>query len=320
LEKYLLTPSDVARLEEIPSLQECYEALARYHQYSESLRSYGENLNYGQALEQEWARTYQELKGFVPEPDLLDLFWLEHDMHNIKVILKLLGQGKVLEDLSDVELLSASGTISLDMLYAALVRGDLHALPFPFSSLVSEARSMLEKEARPRELDMFIDRRFFQILTRGLLSYQDPFLDLLARKLIDAENIKALLRIRLWERDEEQTLLSTVLVSGGSIPPEAILGHAGETLESLIDVFRGSAYFSTVQHGIEEWHNSQSLQSVDQSLDNDILQLLHQGAYITFGREPLIRYVFLKKGEITRLRHVLRTKQSGVSRASMGAG
>jgi len=320
LEKYLLTSSDITRLQETPNLKECYEALTRYHHYSDSLRGFAETFDYEQALEQEWARTHHELRGFAPELELLDLFWLEQDVHNTKVILKLQHQNNLPEDVGDIELLSVSATVPRAAVYAAVVKDDLHAVPPSLAVLISDAHSALEKGIMARQMDVLLDRHFLQMLVQGLATFHDSFLDQLGHKLVDAYNIKALVRIKLWERDDERLLLEAALSPGGSISTETLLSHSGGGLEFLLDAFRASTYFHSVQHAIQEWHSNHTLFALTRYLREDLLEYLERGAYITFGREPLIRYIFLKKTEIGRLRHVFRAKQAGIPVDSIPLG
>ncbi|MCD6318833.1 V-type ATPase subunit, partial [Candidatus Aerophobetes bacterium] len=63
-----------------------------------------------------------------------------------------------------------------------------------------------------------------------------------------------------------------------------------------------------LQKALEEWKDKQNLSVLDNFFDKSILKYTKVGLYITFGREPLINYIFLKKNELKKLRKILRGK------------
>lgn len=316
LEKYLLKPGDFARIKEGKDLSDSFQNLSRFYPYSESMKVCDSPEDFERGFEEEWKRVYLELRSFAPEPELVDLFWLEQDFHNIKVGLKIKVRQKVLQDTRDVKHLSLSGTLNPSLLMDALTREDLSSLPSFFKEVISHAMQMIEKGAVSREIDFFLDRMYFSKFSSGLSEYGDDFLEELAKKLIDNFNVKSFLRIKLWKREDEKKIFSQVILDGGTFEKEKIVALAGEPLDSSISFF-GGIYRPILQKALEEWRVNKALFTLDKALGKVILDFTSRGFYMTFGREPLVNYILIRKLEITTLRSILRAKKANLTLEEM---
>ncbi|RLE15494.1 hypothetical protein DRJ04_00200 [Candidatus Aerophobetes bacterium] len=313
LEKYLLKSADFARIKETKDLRESFQNLHRFYPYSESMKVCTHPEDFEKGLEEEWKKTYLELISFVPEPDLVKLFWLEQDFHNMKVLFKLHLQKKVPEEIDKVEHLSTSGTLNPDILSRAITKGDFFSLPSFFKDIINQIMDTIEKGISAKEIDVFLDKVYFQKFSLELEKYKDDFLIELGKKIIDSLNIKNFLRVKLWKREDEKKLLEDFIIDGGNIEKEIMIQLAGEPLDSLVGAIKRTEYVPVFQKALEEWKQSRSLFSLDKSLEEIVLAFTHKGFYITFGREPLVNYILLKKKEIRDLRFILRAKKAGIS-------
>jgi len=284
LEKYLLKSADFARIKETKDLRESFQNLHRFYPYSESMKVCTHPEDFEKGLEEEWKKTYLELISFVPEPDLVKLFWLEQDFHNMKVLFKLHLQKKVPEEIDKVD-----------------------------KDIINQIMDTIEKGISAKEIDVFLDKVYFQKFSLELEKYKDDFLIELGKKIIDSLNIKNFLRVKLWKREDEKKLLEDFIIDGGNIEKEIMIQLAGEPLDSLVGAIKRTEYVPVFQKALEEWKQSRSLFSLDKSLEEIVLAFTHKGFYITFGREPLVNYILLKKKEIRDLRFILRAKKAGIS-------
>ena len=181
--------------------------------------------------------------------------------------------------------------------------------PF-FKNVVKQILGMVEKKISSRNIDFFLDKLYFQKFFSEIITYQDDFLTKLAMKIIDSSNIKNFLRIKLWNRKDEKELLEDFIIEAGYVKKDKIMAFAGEPPDSLLDVVKGTEYTPIVQKALEEWKNKGSLFTLNKSLEKNIFAFTHRGFYITFGREPLINYILLKRWEIKNLRSILRAKKA----------
>lgn len=309
LEKYLLTDADFTRIKEERSFEDSFQGVSRFYPYSESMKVCSSPEDFEKGLEEEWKRTYGELRSFAPEPDLIDLFWLEQDFHNIKILFKLQRKGENVQDFDEIPYISVAGKVDPEVLAGAIGRDDFYALPEAFKGLIQEAKQMMEREPSGRDIDIFLERKYLSWLVQGLSAYRDNFLIQLGTKLVDSHNIRTLLRVKFWEREDEREILENSLVEGGTVGKQTMLASAGQPVDAVLDILRRSEFHEPVQEALGEWEEKRTLFTLDNSLEEIILRFTSSGFYITFGREPLVNYFFLRNREIRKLRSILRAKK-----------
>ncbi len=303
LETYLLKEADFSRLKEVERVGESLEILSKIFPYSESLKRAEKEEDFEIGLEEELRRTYLDLRSFCPEPDLVDLFWIRYDFHNLKVLLKThLHPGS-----SSENLLSSAGTQNVETLKKAILKDDFFDLSLNFKNLLKRVLPLVEGNPRPQFIDILLDKELFQRIFRGLGKFKDYFLTELMQRLIDSFNIKTFLRIKFWGEKEEE-FYEEVLLEGGGIPNSQFLKLSRQPVEALIDKLHNADYKEAVKEALEEWEEKKSLFTLDHFFEEYLLNWTKKGFYITFGREPLINYIFLKEREIRILRSILRRK------------
>ena len=317
LEIQLLQETDLNRLREARGIEEAMQILGKITPYSESLKNISPE-KFEKGLGEELRRTYQDLRSFCPHPELIDLFWLDYDFHNLKVLLKFHVQSQPpLNLVPPLEpQLSPAGTQDEEILKEAVQEAEYsHLLP-ELGTLIQEAVVLMETHPHPQVLDSFIDRHLFQWLRTRIEEYHDLFLTHLIELQIDSFNIQSSLRIKLWEEANEKELLERVLVEKGTVEKKELLQLAGQPKEALGDRLDKTDYGEPVKKALEELEREGSLFGLERFFDSYILEYTMRGCYITFGKEPLVNYILLKKRETKLLRQILREKLAGPSRAN----
>jgi len=311
LELDLLEEADFSRMKQVDKVGEVLGILGKIFPYSESMKDIKEE-EFEKGLDKELKRTHRELRHFCPEPDLVDLFWLENDFYNLKVLLKIHLQEKLFKEVFTPLKpdLSLAGTLDIRVLREAVEKEDFTQLSSGIRALLEKFFSLMENNPHPRFLDVFLDGQFFQWLLLKTQKYSDSFFTHLIQLWIDSFNIKSFLRIKSWEKEKE--LLEEVLVEGGLLGKERLLHLAYQGIQALVDEFKNVNYPEAVKEALEEWEKEGSLFGLDKFFNECILKHTYCGFYITFAREPLVNYVFLKKREIKRLRIILRSKLAGI--------
>jgi len=302
LETYLLGEADFSRLREARRVGEALEILSKIFPYSESLRRVEREEDFEAGLEEELRRTYLNLKSFCPEPDLVDLFWIQYDFHNLKVLLKVHLQSK----LPFEDLLSSAGTQNVEIFKEAILKEDFFNLPLNFKVLLERIFPLVKENPQPQFIDILLDKELFWWISRGFQKYNDHFLIGLLHRLIDSFNIKTFLRIKLWREREE--LYENIFIEGGEIPGSEYQKLFRQPVEALVERLHNINYKEAIKEALKEWEEKESLFTLDHFFEENILNWTRKGSYITFGREPLINYIFLKQREIKILRGILRRK------------
>ena len=312
LEVRLLREADFSRMKQAGGVGEILQILGKLFPYSESMKKVQKEEDFETGLEEESRRTYVELQSFCPEPDLIDLFWLENDFHNLKILLKIYFQEKLSLTVSSLPpALSQAGTQAIEILKEAIEKENFGVLSPEVTNLLEEIFPLVEENPHPEFLDNLLDKRFFQWLLSKVEEYSDPFLRKLIQLQIDSFNIKTFFRIQFLL--EEKELLKDFLIEGGGLDKDYLLRLAYQPKESQALELPGRELREAVVVAFEEWDKERSLFTLDRFFDDIILRHTGRGFYITFGREPLINYIFLKKQELKRLSVILRQKLAGLS-------
>ncbi|MCD6472761.1 V-type ATPase subunit [Candidatus Aerophobetes bacterium] len=310
LEKYLLKETDFSRIKESKGLVEALEILSKIFPYSESFKKIEEK-NFERILEEELKRTHREIRSFCPQPELVDLFWIEYDFHNLKVLLKAHFQENLSLGYTPQLKVSFSpaGTLNIEILKEAVQKEDFTTLSPQLKSLLEEIFPSIKENPQPHTLDTLIDKLFFRWIYQRLSNYNDPFITQLIKKEIDSFNIMTFFRIRFLKRDDEEKLLKEALIEGGETDKEIWIKLSHQPKESIERELGSTGYIEIIKQVLEgKKEREESLFSLDKFFDEYILKYSKKGFYVSFGREALINYILLKKQEIKRLRTILREK------------
>ena len=241
----------------------------------------GETL--GAMLAREREKTFQDLGELVPDPAVLAVFQVQHDYHNLKVLLKSEAMG-----LDGDRLLVDTGRVAPETLAEAVKRSEFTDLPKVMADAIVEARAVLGKTRDPQRSDMILDQAYFQEMEQLAKDSGSQFLLGYVQMLVDAANLRSVVRVLRMGRDAD--FLATVLFPGGTIPAATVVKAAdGEPLESI--------YFSSL---FEE-----AAAAGVQAIQGGSLTAFEKAKYIPFGEQPMLGYVSAKDNEFTAIRIIL---------------
>jgi len=308
LELYLLKEADFIRMRQSGKIEEVLQVLNKTFPYSESMKDIQKEEEFERGLDRELKRTYEEVRYFCPQPELIDLFWLDNDFYNLKVLLKTHFQERVFSGNSLFlrPPLSEAGTLDLTLLEESIAKEDFSELVPGVRDILQEIFSLMDNRHSLRFIDDFLNRQFFQWLVLEMKKYPDPFLARLIQLQIDSFNIKAFFRLKLFWGETAPT--EEVFAEGGIINKQQLLWMISEPLETLEEELRNTDYGEAIRLALEEQKKENSLFSLHKFFDEYILEHTYCGFYITLGREPLVNYIFLRKQEIKHLRAILGSK------------
>lgn len=309
LELYLLKEADFIRMRQSGKIEEVLQVLNKTFPYSESMKDIQKEEEFERGLDRELRRTYEEVRYFCPEPELIDLLWLENDFYNLKVLLKAHFQERVFSKNFFFlrPPLSEAGTLDLALFEESIAKEDFSELIPEIRDVLQEIFSLMDNNHSPRLIDDFLNRQFFQRLVLEIKKYSDPFLARLIQLQIDSFNIKAFFRLKLFLG--KKTSPEEVFVEGGTISKQRLLWMISEPLGTMEEELRSTDYGEAIRLALEEQKKENSLFSLYKFFDEHILEHTYCGFYITLGREPLVNYIFLKKQEIKYLRTILGSKR-----------
>ena len=289
MERGLLTRDDFARMLDARDTAEVWSVLAErgYEQGTEEFED---------ALQREWAKHVREIFELSENRAIPELFRIQYDFHNLKMLLKARYAGG---DLSygTVDL----GTVPVQVISEA-VSGENGSEMAPFlREAMADAEEQYTAANDPVALDVAIDRRRFGrclSLLRG-----NPFLEGWIEREVDLSNLYAFLRVHLM--GDEAIPLKHAWIDGGSLS-FALFGEVpDETLDALPRRFSRTRYAAFVSRSVELLQDGRAFSRVERLRDGVILTYMKRSAHVCFGIEPLIAYLVYRRIELDAVRTVL---------------
>lgn len=152
--------------------------------------------------------TFTELASLSPNSEIVDAFRLKYDYHNLKTLIKCAAAS-----VSPDGILIDAGRVSTSELQDAILREDFSRLPNALSAAYAQARDALSSTGDPQRCDFLLDRAYFAELSSTAEASGSEFLQGYVRLLIDAANLKALVRTLRMKKSRE--FFTAAAVPGG---------------------------------------------------------------------------------------------------------
>ncbi len=243
-------------------------------------------------------RMYSVAKSFYPDPELVDLFTLKYDFHNIKVLLK-----SKLSDQGADELLIDLGNIA-DVV-SKLMKEDISEiskkLPEDYVRAVERTLGEFNTSKDPQIIDACLDVEMFALMHE--FASQSNFLLELLKMQIDLANIKMLIRSK--KLDKSKRFVGYALLENGSLPKDDLLKVYDRSLDAMISELCKSEYGEIIAEGAEHYEKEGSLLLFEKLFDDMIMEHVKKARYVAFGLEPLAGYIIAKENEIRLIRMIL---------------
>ena len=251
------------------------------------------------SLKRQREAVFAELERFMPEKQLLDVFRIKYDYHNIKVLLKAPeGAERLLMD---------AGTIPVSELQRKYAdSGNWQFLPRDMAEAAGKAAALLAETGSAQRSDCLLDRACFQKLRQLAEASRCVYLQTYVRAMIDAANLRALVRAERMHMDPG--FLQEVLFEGGSVTPDAIRAGASEPAA----LFRSTALREAAELG-EAAVKGGSLTDFEKACDNAVLRTAAGARRVPFGVEVALGYLIAKEAEWTAVRIVMAGRLAGLS-------
>ena len=251
------------------------------------------------SLKQQREAVFSDIARFMPEPELLDVFRLKYDYHNIKTLLKDRSGGRLLMD---------AGCISAaDMERQYAESGNWQFLPKEMADAAKEAADVLAETGNPQRSDFILDRAYFAQLRSLAQESRCAYLQEYIRAMIDAANLRSLVRTERLRTDPG--FLRQVLFDGGSVSVDTIVTHAGNGPAAL---YRATPFRAAAEAG-EEAVKGGSLTAFERACDNAVLLAAGKARSIPFGVEVVLGYLAAKEAEWTAVRIIMSGRMAGMT-------
>ena len=239
-----------------------------------------------------------------PKPQLTDLFYLEVDATNVKLLMKnhLLGG----ENYDDVEL--AHGVFDPGLLRDCVQSGRYEPLGETLGEKLRAVDAEMKKRVDPRILSAGVDNAFFAHIQTVLAKESNAFCTRYFTDKIDIVNLLSVLRAR--ELGWDETEFRPMIIPGGRVAGDRLLAAVSGDEESLSKNLFSGETSDTVRRAVE-LYKSGSLEQARDLIETAQLALAEAERYDSFGIGPIAYFLLASEAECRALRVLFAKKRTG---------
>ena len=300
LEKGLLTRDMMARMCDAKTIEEAEKILVECGYVDFNPNSL-EDLE--RALATERTRVVDALVDMAPDRNLIEIFMLKYDYHNIKAYLKAEAMG---EDYLD--LMIKTGLIPIRTLVNALKEEDYGHLSSVMAASVIEAKQVLAATKDPQKMDAVLDKACYAEMLDCAEKTGSKFLTDYVKLLIDSANLRAAVRLKRVGR--EISAMKEFAISGGNIAVDKFMVDL--TPEALANIFDRTLLQDAADAGAKALKGEESLSRLGLLCDDAVMAYLKKAKYVAFGEQPVVAFIAAKESELTAVRTIIAGKLAGL--------
>ncbi|MBQ3401817.1 MAG: V-type ATPase subunit [Synergistaceae bacterium] len=310
MENHILDTAFFSRLMDSAGIDDALKALGETS-YSQWISQNGGNFD--KAIDSEMLATCEELKTFVPDKELLDIFRLPYDFHNVKVLLK--GLFKVRGGESEgrrYDLLSKLGTIDAEELTNAIETEEYGFLPYGLTDLIPQCWQLWDATKNAQAVELLIDHQMFRAMLGVAEGLKMPEIVQWVKSRIDAENLRSAVRLSRMKYDSTKAL--PFFHDGGNIRADdmaRLLNEPQETWSRLLSHTDIAGVLGALQ---ESGDMKAALSDVSKSLDDYLIRVLDGAKYSMDAPANVLLYLLTKEAETRNMRVALVCVAGGLDR------
>lgn len=296
IEKKLLTNSGFDRMIDSKTPDEALKVLLEADYGIEA--DIKDASQYEKLLKEEYNKVYHLLRELAPEPEIINMFLISNDYHNIKVFIKSEFSGQEATDI-----ITEPGSIPANTLKIMIRDRNLNDMPEIMKNAIEECIETFGAVKNPQIIDLILDKAHFTHMKEIAASSGSDFLNDLAVIMIDICNLKIFFRIKNLKKTWD--FLQKVLIPGGGIDSKIFVENLDKSMDNLLEALKYSKYNELLEKSIENIESAKSLTKFEKLCDDFILSFVKKAKFVLFGIEPLIGYLIAKETEIRNVRIIM---------------
>ena len=311
MENRFLDASFFSRLIDSATLEDALKSLGETT-YSQWLAHDSHDSGIDRIVDDELLHACDELKEFVPDTELLDLWRMPYDFNNVKVILKSLF--KVREGGERrYDLLSKLGAMDTDKLIMALEGENYGLLPYGLGDVIPHCWTVWEQTKNSQSVEIILDDKLFSAMAVLAENLKMPAVTKWVKHKIDAENLRNAVRLHRMNTDPASAL--PFLHEGGTIRAADMAKLLSDPLETWGKSLSHTDIGIVLEAAMQERSDIQSaLSEICNALDRYLVRVLEKARYNTSAPENVILYLLYKEAEARNLRVALVCVAKGLNR------
>jgi len=304
MEPLLLDVSQFQRMMESDGLDGALKILYETN-YSRGMSEGGGS--YDSVLEAELGATFDEFAAFVPDRELIDIFRVPYDFHNVKVLMK--GGFKARSGgKKRYDLLTRLGSIPVGDLSSRMESEEYGLLPYGLSQAIPVCASVWEQSRDIVEIERLLDRCMFAAILSLAEPVGEPGVLKWARARVDSENLRNLLRIKRF--GFEASAAAAFLHDGGTIAPSVLIPLMSEQFDGWGRVLGYSDVGLAISSVLDDGDFDRLIVSLEKALDDYCSSTVANARYSPNAPENVLAFLWGKEMEIKNIRTILVSKGS----------
>ena len=257
-----------------------------------------------ESVRRQTAETIRELS---PDSALTDLFLLQTDAHNLKVLLK----ARLLGTTEAVWL--EGGLYSREQLSAMVSEGKYDLLPEELQTALKHLESKLKIAQEPQLVSVLIDYGYHAHCLNATKSMKEPFIAQYFAALCDFNNVITFLRMRAMGAQKED--LKEVLLPNAGVKCDSLIGAYELSAETLTKAISASVAKSALQNGLNQMLVSGNISALEKTRDDYLLSLVNEHRHENMTIFPIVGYYLARDREAKAVRLILTVKRNGLDDA-----
>lgn len=303
LEKSLFGKDAIRRMAE-GSLEDALRQLsdAKYGNLQDALAEDTERMI--DSVRRQTAQTIQELS---PDATLTDLFLLQTDAHNLKVLVKARMLGAA--DFAWIE----GGLYTREQLVAMVADAKYDELPECMREALIRLEAKLKISQEPQLVSVYIDYGYHAHCLAVSATIKEPFVKQYFAALCDFNDVITFLRMRAMGAHKED--LKEALLPNAGIRREDMIEAYELSAESLTKAISSSVAKSALQDGLSRMLVSGNIAMLEKARDDYLLSLVNAHRHETMTIFPIVGYYLARDREAKAVRLILTVKRNGLDDA-----
>ena len=247
------------------------------------------------------ANTIRELS---PEPQLTDLFLLQTDVQNLKILIKarLLGGADTA--------LSEGGLYALETLSEAVQTQNYRELPERLCDALNEMERRLKINVEPQTVSIMLDYGYLCHAMETVRTCGEPFIRQYFAALCDFDNVLTFLRMRAMGAARED--LKSMLLPEAGIRHDTLLAAYELSFDALNKVLCDSVASDALNKGLTAMAGSGSIGQLEKARDDYLLSLVNDHRHDVMTIFPIVGYWLARDREAKAVRLLIAAKRNGL--------
>lgn len=240
-------------------------------------------------------KTYELVGQLVADRNILDVFKVKYDYHNIKAIIKS-GGG----DFHD--LLIESGRIETKLLEDVIRESDFYKINAITGAAIVDSKEILSRTGNPQFSDFVLDRAAFTEMMQIAVKTNSNFIINYVKLLIDVNNLRSFIRCSRMRKGSD--LLKNALFEGGEIDISLLLAAVDDAAFKAESIYALTKLENAATVGDSALNGEKTLTIFEKVCDDVLVDYLKGAKYVPFGEQPVFAYVAAKESEFMAVRTI----------------